>query len=582
MPRLLPEKLLAALRAETPVRAELPGELSRESRGRVRVAALIGVLAYTVFLAFWPVRLGGASPLERTLALANDLVGLGLCAALGLVASWRMIPDRAVFTIALDVEVIVCVVVSVAAPWAAFVRTGHVFSLTWVVPVIILFPLVVPTPLRTTLLVSIVCALTMPVAIALLAARGLIVAAARDVIAAGVSGAVAVVIAMIAARTVYGAARQRAAAENVGSYELLERLGQGGMGEVWRAKHAFLARDAAVKLILPEQLQGRTEARDEVVKRFAHEAQVTADLRSPHTVELFDFGVAADGRLFYAMELLDGLNAEHFVYRFGAVEPRRAVHWLTQVCHSLGEAHARGVVHRDLKPANLFLCRFGRDADFVKVLDFGLAKLVHGDGPAVHDSRAGIVMGTPHYMSPEQCHGKEVDARSDVYSLAVMLYEMLTGRVPFSGRSYSAIAVKKFREKPKPIFEIREDIPPVVNAVVMHALNKKPEERPESVQMFARELEIAIRAVTEDEFIVSFDGWHEHFKSQVDALNCFALGLTDQCRLKVFRRGRTDYRWTLEYRTEGGWKEDSTTGFLFFPFWRKCEILYRQNAIIDW
>ena len=156
---------------------------------------------------------------------------------------------------------IVCVVVSVAAPWASFLRSGHVFALTWVVPVIILFPLVVPTPPRTTLLVSILCALTMPAGIALLAARGLIAVAARDVIAAGVSGAVAVVIAMIAARTVYGAARQRAAAESVGSYELLERLGQGGMGEVWRARHAFLARDAAVKLILPGTAAGQGRRR---------------------------------------------------------------------------------------------------------------------------------------------------------------------------------------------------------------------------------------------------------------------------------------------------------------------------------
>jgi serine/threonine-protein kinase len=514
MPRLLPEKLLDALRAEGPVRAELPRELSRESRGRVRVAALIGVLAYTVFLAFWPLRLGGATPLERTLALANDLVGLGLCAALGLVASWRAVPDRAVFAIALDVEVIVCVVVSVAAPWAAFVRTGHVFSLTWVVPVIILFPLVVPTPPRTTLVVSIVCALTMPVGIALLAARGLIVVAARDVISAGVSGAVAVVIAMIAARAVYGAARQRAAAESVGSYDLIERLGQGGMGEVWRARHAFLARDAAVKLILPEQLQGRTEAREEVVKRFTHEAQVTAGLHSPHTVELFDFGVAADGRLFYAMELLDGLNAEHFVYRFGAVEPRRVVHWLTQVCHSLGEAHAHGVVHRDLKPANLFLCRFGRDVDFVKVLDFGLARPV-SETAEQRLTSPGVRLGSPGWMAPEQVFGLPTDARTDVYALGCIAWWLLAGRKPFEADS-SGELMRLHASVPRPVFA--EQCPQPVSsrlaALVSGCLAKDPSDRPADADRLAAALDDCLDGErwTASE---AQDWWREHLPGEV-------------------------------------------------------------------
>jgi serine/threonine-protein kinase len=514
MQRLLPEKLLAALRAEAPVRAELPGELSRESRGRVRVAALLGVLAYAVFLAFWPVRLGGATPLERTLALANDLAGLGLCTALWLIASWRAIPDRAVFAIALDIEVIVCVVVSVAAPWAAFVRTGHVFSLTWVVPVIILFPLVVPTPPRTTLAVSIACALTMPAGIASLAARGLIVAAARDVIAAGVSGAVAVVIAMIAARTVYGAARQRAAVESVGSYELLERLGQGGMGEVWRAKHAFLARDAAVKLILPEQLQGRMEAREEVVERFAHEAQVTAGLRSPHTVELFDFGVAADGRLFYAMELLEGLNAEHFVYRFGAVEARRVVHWLTQVCHSLGEAHARGVVHRDLKPANLFLCRFGRDVDFVKVLDFGLARPV-SETAEERLTSPGVRLGSPGWMAPEQVFGLPTDARTDVYALGCIAWWLLAGRKPFEADSPGEL-MRLHAIVPSPLLadHCPHRVPSRLAALVGTCLAKDPADRPADADCLLAVLDNCLdgeRWTARD----AQDWWREHLPGAV-------------------------------------------------------------------
>jgi serine/threonine-protein kinase len=277
---------------------------------------------------------------------------------------------------------------------------------------------------------------------------------------------------------VYGAARQRAAAERVGSYELLERLGQGGMGEVWRAKHAFLARDAAVKLILPEQLQGRMEAREEVVTRFTHEAQVTAGLRSPHTVELFDFGVAADGRLFYAMELLDGLNAEHFVYRFGAVEPRRVVHWLTQVCHSLGEAHARGVVHRDLKPANLFLCRFGRDADFVKVLDFGLARPV-SETPEQRLTSPGVRLGSPGWMAPEQVFGLPTDARTDVYAIGCIAWWLLAGRKPFEADSAGELMRLHASVPPPRLAEhSTQPVPSRLAALVGSCLAKDPGERP--------------------------------------------------------------------------------------------------------
>jgi serine/threonine-protein kinase len=514
MPQLLPERLLAALRAETPPHAELPADVSRGSRRRVRAAALIGVLAYAVYLAFAPVRLGGAVPLERSLALVNELVGLGLCSALLLVASWRAIPDRAVFEIALVVEVIVCAVVSVAGPWASFVRTGHVFSLSWVVPVIILFPLVVPTPPGRALFVSIVCALTMPAGVLGLAARGLIAVGARDVVAAGVSGAVAVVIAMIAARTVYGAARARAAAESVGSYELLERLGQGGMGEVWRARHAFLARDAAVKLILPQQLQGRMEAREEVVKRFTQEAQLTAGLRSPHTIELFDFGVAADGRLFYAMELLDGLNAEHFVYRFGAVEPRRVVHWLTQACHSLGEAHARGVVHRDLKPANLFLCRFGRDADFVKVLDFGLARPVT-ETPEQRLTSSGVRLGSPGWMAPEQVFGLPTDARTDVYAMGCVAWWLLAGRKPFEADTAGEL-MRLHANAPLPLLaeQCAQPVPARLAALVRSCLAKDPGERPADADRLCEALDASVdgaRWTVGD----AQDWWREHLPGAV-------------------------------------------------------------------
>src|SRR5262249_3033585 len=155
----------------------------------------------------------------------------------------------------------------------------------------------------------------------------------------------------------------------------------------------LLARPAAIKVMLPDRLQGPREERDHALARFTREAQVTSELRSPHTIRLYDFGMGTDQSLYYVMELLEGSNLQHFVYRHGAIEPRRAVHWLDQVCHSLGEAHARGLVHRDVKPSNLYLCRYGRDLDFIKVLDFGLSRPApEREGPGL--TREGAHPGT--------------------------------------------------------------------------------------------------------------------------------------------------------------------------------------------
>ncbi len=434
MPRLVPARLLAALRPDESVPFELPGAVTRESRRRVCIAALLGTLGYGTFLTLVLSQPIDVSRLQRQIDVSHDVLGLGVCLLLLAVALVPPIPDRLVIRIALAAQVLLAALISVAVTWAGFIRTGHVATLTWVVPVVILFPLLVPVTPRTTLLVSILCVLTMPGSLWLLASRGAIEAGASDYWHALSTGAVAVAIATIAARAVHGARQQVAAARTVGSYELLERLGTGGMGEVWKARHLMLARDAAVKLILPERLQGPMEERDAVVKRFLREAQVTAGLRSPHTVELYDFGIAADATFYYAMELLEGTNLEHFIYRFGAIDPRRAVHWLQQACHSLGEAHARGLVHRDIKPSNLYICRYGRDVDFVKVLDFGLTRPAAPTSDASLTS-AGIHMGTPGYMPPEQVFGLTIDQRTDLYALGCVGYWLIAGQKPFESES---------------------------------------------------------------------------------------------------------------------------------------------------
>jgi eukaryotic-like serine/threonine-protein kinase len=183
------------------------------------------------------------------------------------------------------------------------------------------------------------------------------------------------------------------------------------MDEVWRARHRLLARPAAIKLI-----RAQAGASDEAARRFEREAQVIARLRSPHTVELFDFGIAEDGAFYYVMELLDGLDADSLVRRFGAVPPERAVYLLRQICHSLSEAESCGLIHRDIKPANIFICRYGEEYDFAKVLDFGIVGAVRtpADADALR-TRENAIQGTPAFMAPEQAMGQAVDCRADIY-----------------------------------------------------------------------------------------------------------------------------------------------------------------------
>jgi serine/threonine-protein kinase len=194
------------------------------------------------------------------------------------------------------------------------------------------------------------------------------------------------------------------------------------MGEVWRARHRFLARPAAVKLIRPETLGGGDEDRALVaLRRFEREAQAIAGLRSPNTIQIYDFGVADDGTFFYVMELLDGLDLETLVERHGPLPQERVVELLLQVCDSLSEAHEQGLLHRDIKPANIFVCRYGHRFDVVKVLDFGLVRTL-GNADDARLTREGTLAGTPAYIAPEQAMGDTVDHRADLYSLGCVAF----------------------------------------------------------------------------------------------------------------------------------------------------------------
>jgi DNA-binding NtrC family response regulator len=279
----------------------------------------------------------------------------------------------------------------------------------------------------------------------------------------------------------------------VGSYRLVSPLGSGGMGEVWLARHRFLVRPAAVKLIRHDVAPGT--AREQLVRRFEREAHVTAGLRSPHTVQLYDFGVTDSGSFYYVMEYLEGLDLHRVVKSFGPQAAERVIVFMRQACRSLAEAHERGLVHRDIKPANLFVTRLGTEYDYVKILDFGVVKEQSRDDAAML-TNAGMVQGTPAFMPPEIVMGEQrIDGRADLYSLACTAYWALTGHPLFEANTPAQMLLQHVQTPPVPPSKKSElPIPRQLEAILMKCLEKDPSLRPSS----ALELESQLARVVCD------------------------------------------------------------------------------------
>jgi DNA-binding NtrC family response regulator/putative methionine-R-sulfoxide reductase with GAF domain len=273
----------------------------------------------------------------------------------------------------------------------------------------------------------------------------------------------------------------------VGSYRLVKPLGSGGMGEVWLARHRFLVRPAAVKLIRHDVAPGA--AREQFVRRFEREAHVTAGLRSPHTVQLYDFGVNDSGSFYYVMEFLNGLDLHQIGTRFGPQPAERVVMLLRQACRSLAEAHERGLVHRDIKPANLFVTRLGTEYDYLKILDFGVVKEQSGHD-ATMLSNQGIVQGTPAFMAPEVVLGeKPIDGRADLYSLACTAYWALTGHTLFEATTPAQMLLHHVQTRPVPPSQRSElPVPEQLDRILMMCLDKDPARRPASALQLDSEL----------------------------------------------------------------------------------------------
>jgi serine/threonine-protein kinase len=261
--------------------------------------------------------------------------------------------------------------------------------------------------------------------------------------------------------------------QTVGNYRVLRKIGEGGMGDVYLAEHPVIGRKAALKVIHPQHAQNH-----DVVARFVNEASAISRVGHEHIVEVTDFGRTPGGDFYFIMEYLEGRSLAEVIAAEAPFPPSRALDVAAQIADALAASHAHGVIHRDLKPENVFLVPRSEQPDFVKVLDFGLAKLLNDDGAAPHETRAGVVMGTPYYMSPEQCEGgREIDGRADIYALGVVLFEMLTGKLPFGGSSEGEVLMKQMTMLAPAVRSLVPDLPPALDAIVRRALAKKPAER---------------------------------------------------------------------------------------------------------
>ena len=479
----------------------IPTDLLGQSAARLYALALL--YAFTFFMAGVLPML--VVPADRALLFSRFLywgpqaiaIALGLMTAA--VARSHRISLPAIMNIGLAFEVVgsYCIAASEFGTLAGIDLSGRMMlGLSWVAVWTVVFTIVVPTRPRRAVAAALASVSSVPVIVGYMIATN--ATAFRPDPGQFFFWLVfpylmVVVMAYVASRVVYSLGTEVRRARDLGSYHLEEKLGEGGMGEVWRARHRLLARPAAIKLIHPSLTNPGSGGPEGAVRRFEREAQAIARLRSPHTVELFDFGIAADGTFYYVMELLDGLDADSLLQRFGPIPAERAIHLLRQVCHSLSEAGSCGLVHRDIKPANIFLCRYGEEFDFVKVLDFGI---VRGPRDSVKPGAAltqeNAVQGTPAFMAPEQAMGAALDARADIYATGCVAYWLLTGQVVFTGNTVMEVLVHHARTPPeRPSARTDLPIPRALDDLVMACLAKDPAQRPQS----ARELSLRLAEV---------------------------------------------------------------------------------------
>ncbi|MEP6692000.1 MAG: serine/threonine-protein kinase [Gemmatimonadaceae bacterium] len=497
------DKLLAraptAVDADDPVLAlssvprSMPRDILERAGSRVRTACLVIAATWLFVILMNEVVLrlfGGAARASGTGwgwgSAQSVLSVIGFVLSIVVAEAARRLRDKPeiVIELGLAYQVSSALLIALVTEWHP--RTD-LNSVSWLCVLILAYPAIAPTTPGRTLAAGLASAAMDLVAVAISLLRGAhVTITPYEAMWLYIPPFLIAFVAVVPATVIGGLSRQVRKARELGSYRIGERLGRGGMGEVFRATHRLLARPAAVKLINPEALRGESaESARVTVERFRREAEAAALLSSPHTISLYDFGASDDGTFYYVMELLDGVDLEQLIDRYGAMPPERAVHLLIQTCASLGEAHATGLIHRDVKPSNIFTCRLGLMVDFVKVLDFGLVKKDPRHG--ILSSRAQsmltmpeITTGTPAFMAPEMVTAdRPIDARADVYALGCVAYWLLTGRYVFSATSAALIMAQHVQATPtSPSKAAGYELPAELESLMLACLSKNPDDRP--------------------------------------------------------------------------------------------------------
>lgn len=473
-----PSGLLGSVQLDTEEgRAFLQARVSRFAKMSTFIATFFLVSGNALQIAFVP-----DFPASNLLSLPS---ALHLTATAALVALWQLTARGSYSTRALTLLELGFITVGQAAfagmmlsvpERAGFGGVDHIFLLI-TYTLVMGRAVLVPSSARTTLLVSAVASVP-AVVVAVIVGRRLSPLNPSTIVGIPILdslwAAAAVGLATMTSRVIYGLRAQVVEAERMGQYVLETKIGEGGMGAVYRARHALLRRPTAIKLLPADKAGAHT------ISRFEREVQNTSMLSHPNTVAIFDYGRTPDGVFYYAMEYLEGVDLQRLVERFGPQPPSRVVHILSQICGALAEAHGRGLVHRDVKPANAILCERGGVPDTVKVVDFGLVKDMGTRSGSVLETGINTIVGTPAYLAPEAIASPDdVDARSDIYAIGAVGYFLLVGEPVFTGRSVMEVCAKHLHDAPaRPSVRLGKPLPTELEEILLRCLEKQPDDRP--------------------------------------------------------------------------------------------------------
>ena len=459
---------------------ELPATLLEEGVRRLTGLSLVTGLMLLTPLALGVLLLPSDTPVNWVLWWGTLVPGAIISGIVAGVSRWAKWSPQSVINLGFFYLLVTALLVGLfrhSQPWPI---TELLRQWSPVAVLILVFAVLIPAPPSKVLVMSLLAATMEPLALYLLRST-VPMPPPNQAVLLLVTPFLGAVLAVAAARMLHQLNEGIAKARVIGGYELIERLGVGGMAEVWRAEHGMLARPAAIKMIRHRVLvqHGPTET-ERLVRLFLREAQATAKLRSPHTVEIYDFGTTREGAFYFVMELLDGVDLQTLVDRFGRQPPERVAHLIRQACHSLHEAHLNDFVHRDVKPGNIYTCHHGAEYDFAKVLDFGLVMDRHPTAEELEDERRFV--GTPSVMAPEMVRFQsEVDARADIYALGCVAYWVLTGQRVFEAQTRHDMLVMHAHQRPTPPSQrIGEKLHAGLEQIIMECLDKNPNRRPQS------------------------------------------------------------------------------------------------------